>query len=127
MHWASQQQGWFKFTYIIKVRSNEYSDLLWTVSQQLSDNFTVENYLVEETWRMWSISERHLNLHVHKLNEEPPNRVLLRKGFTLTPDSEMVIRIPSGAQHSTNEVASKTGSVGFLHTTEGVRPCSADS
>ena len=132
LRWSSQYQGWLQFSYITKVRHTmirpqDYSDLLWTVSHQLSDNFIVENYLVEDIWRMWSISARHLDLHVHNMNKEQLKRVLRRKGFTLTPDSEMVIRIPSGAQHSTNEVASKTGSVGFLHTTEGVRPCSADS
>ena len=33
-------------------------------------------------------------------------RVLRRKGFTLTPDSEMVIRIPSGTQYSRYDIAS---------------------
>ena len=88
------------------IRPQEYSDLLWTVSHQLSDNFIVENYLVKDIWRMWSISARHLDLDVHKLNKEQVKMALLRKGFTLNPDSEMVIRIPSGAQHSKYEVVS---------------------
>ena len=107
LRWASQQQGWFKFSYKTKVRHTLirpqcYSNLLWTVTQRFSDNFIVENYLVEDIWRMWSISARHLDLHVHKLNREQLKRVLLRNGFTLTPDSEMAIRVPSGAQHSKN-------------------------
>ena len=55
---------------------------------------------------MWIISERLFSVHVHKLNKEQLKRVLLQKGFTLTPDSEMVIRISGGAQHSKYEIAS---------------------
>ena len=55
---------------------------------------------------MWSISKEHLSIHVHKQNREQLKRVLLRKGFALTPDSEMVIRIPSGAEHSRYEIVS---------------------
>ena len=88
------------------IRPQDYSDLLWTVSHRLSDNFIVENYLVEDIWRMWSISARHLDLHVHNMNKEQLKRVLRRKGFTLTPGSEMVIRIPSNAQHSKYEIIS---------------------
>ena len=55
---------------------------------------------------MGSISARHLHLHDHQLNKEQLKRVLLTKGFTLAPDSEMVIRIPSGAQHSKYEIVS---------------------
>ena len=81
-------------------------DVLFIVSHRLSDNFIVANYLVEDIWRMWSISKEHLSIHVHKQNREQLKRVLLRKGFALTPDSEMVIRIPSGAEHSRYEIVS---------------------
>ena len=114
MRWSSRQQEWLKCSYITKVRHTmirpqDHPDLLWTVSHQLSDNFIVENYLVEDIWRMWSISARHLDLHVHNMNKEQlktDKRVLRSKGFTLTPDIEMVIRIPSSAQHSKYEVIS---------------------
>ena len=53
---------------------------------------------------MWSISKEHLSIHVHKQNREQLKRVLLQKGFALTPDSEMVIRIPSGAHCSEQQI-----------------------
>ena len=118
LRWSSQQQGWLKFSYITEVRHTmirpqDYSDLLWTVSHQLSDNFIVGNYLVEDIWRMWSISARHLDRYVHNLNKEQLKRVLRRKGFTLTPDSEMVIRVPSSAQHSKFEMIHRETDRGF--------------
>ena len=75
LRWVSQQQAWFTFSYETKVRHAMirpqcYSNLLWTVTHRVSDNFAVENYLVEDICRMWSISARHLDLHVHKLNRE---------------------------------------------------------
>ena len=88
LRWFSQQQGWFEFSYITKVRHKmirpqEYSNLLWTVSQchQLSDNFIVENYLVEDIWQMWNISARHLDLHVHNLTRNSS------KGYYYEKDS----------------------------------------
>ena len=83
------------------MRSAEYSDLVFIVSA----NLIVANYLVENIWRMLSISKEHLSIHVHKQNREQLKREILRKGLG-SPDSEMVIRIPSGAQHSRHDIVS---------------------
>ena len=88
------------------IRTAEYSNLLFIVSHRLSENFIVANYLVEDIWRMWSVSKEHLSIPVYKQTREQLKRVLLRKEFALTPDSEMVIRIPSGAQHSRHDIVS---------------------
>ena len=111
LRWMTHRRGWFCFDFTTEVRhtmirSAEYNDLLFVVSHRLSDHFIVANYLVEDIWRMWSISKEHLSIHVHKQNREQLKRVLLRKGFALTPDCEMVIRIPSGAQYSRYEIVS---------------------
>ena len=116
LRWVSQRRGWFRFDFMTKVRhtvirSAEYNGIrkiLFIVSHRLSDNFIVAKYLVDDIWRTGTISQRNLSVHVHKQNREQLKRVLLRKGFALTPDtvSEMVIRIPSGAQHSRYETVS---------------------
>ena len=55
---------------------------------------------------MWFISKARLSLHLHRLNIEQLTGVLQGKGFTLTPDREMVIRTPSGTQRRRYEIVS---------------------
>ena len=121
----------FRFDFITTVRhtmirSPEYRyDLQSTMAilHRLSDNFIVANYLLDDIWRMWSIFKEHLSVHVHKQNTEQLKQVLLRKGFTLTPDSEMVIKIPSGAQHSRYDIVSSLRQallVSYIIMAEGV-------
>ena len=101
LRWESHRQGWFEIWFIHKVRhamvrSADYEDLLWVASHKLSDTFMLTNLSVDSLWRCWLISKHQLGIHIHKQNVEQLRRVLRRKGFTLTPDSDMVIRIPSG-------------------------------
>ena len=105
LRWVSHKQGWLEIRFILKVRHTmvhdaEYEELLWIVSHKLSDTFMLTNLSVDSLWRCWLISKHQLGIHIHKQNVEQLRRVLRRKGFTLTPDSEMVIRIPSGTQYS---------------------------
>ena len=88
------------------VYTAEYVDLLSLATHNVPDNFLVDNCSVEDIWRMWFISKACLGLHVHELNIEQLTRVLRRKGFTLTPDRKMVIKIPSGTQHRRYEIVS---------------------
>ena len=82
------------------VHDAEYEELLWIVSHKLSDTFMLTNLSVDSLWGCWLVYKHQLGVHIHKPNVEQLRIVLQRKGITLTPDSEMVIRIPSGTQSS---------------------------
>ena len=82
------------------VHNAEYEELLWIVSHKLLDTFMLTNLSVDSLWRCWCISKHQLGIRIHKQNVEQLRQVLHRKGFTLTPDSEVVIQISSGTQYS---------------------------
>ena len=88
------------------VQSADYEDLLWVASHKLSDTFMLTNLSLDSLWRCLLISKHQLGTHIHKQNVEQLRRVLRRKGFTLTPDSEMVSKVPSGTQYSRYDIVS---------------------
>ena len=88
------------------VHDAEYDKLLWIALHKLSTTFMLTNLSVDSLWRCWRIAKHCIGVHIHKLNVEQLTRVLQRNGFTLTPYSEMVIRIPSGAQYSQFDIVS---------------------
>ena len=45
-------------------------------------------------WIMWAIGRREPALPIHQVNISQLTTVLRHRGFTLTPDSELVIKIP---------------------------------
>ena len=90
------------------VHDAEYDELPWIASHKLSDTFMLINLSMDSLWRCWCVSKHELGVHnvIHKLNEEQLTRVLRQTISTLTPDSKMVIRIPSGAQYSRFDIVS---------------------
>ena len=58
----------------------------------------MENLSVEQMWIVWAIRWRELALPIHQVNISQLTTVLRQLGFTLTPDSELVIKIPSEVQ-----------------------------
>ena len=62
------------------------------------------NLSAESLWKLWSISCRHTTAGVHRRNIAAIRKALRAKGITATPDSEMVIKIPSTVQVKKREV-----------------------
>ena len=73
---------------------------LWLhiAKHKVSNNYLKENLSVEQMWIMWAISRRELTLPIHQVNISQLTTVLRHRGFTLTPDSELVIKIPGDVQ-----------------------------
>ena len=57
-------------------------------------------------WVMWAIRQRELALPIHQVHIAQLTTVLRQRGFTLTPDSELVIKIPSEVQVTRMKVVS---------------------
>ena len=49
-------------------------------------------------WIMWAMSRQELALTIHQGNISQLTTVLRHLGFILTPDSELVVKIPSEVQ-----------------------------
>ena len=101
LRWAIKQPpGWVLLTFITRIhktlqRSLEYAELLHLARHKVSNNFMKANLSVEHLWVMWAISRRELPAPIHKMNTTQLSAVLRCRGFTLTPDRDLVIRIPS--------------------------------
>ena len=99
LRWAIKQPpGWVFITFIKRVhktlqRPLEYVDLLHLARHKVSTNYLKANLSVEHMWIMWAISRRELDLPIHKMNTTQLSTVLRCRGFTLTPDRDLVIRI----------------------------------
>ena len=126
LRWAIKQPpGWVFITFITRVhktlqRPLEYADLLHLARRKVSTNYLKATLLLNIImWIMWGISRRELALPIHKMNTTQLTTVLRCRGFTLTPDRDLVIRIKQG---TCNENASNLnltkGSVGIFHTTD---------
>ena len=55
---------------------------------------------------MWAINRQELALPIHKMNTTQLTTVLGCRGFTLTPDRDLVIRIPSDVHATRMQVIS---------------------
>ena len=104
LKWVIQQRpGWVLITFLQKnnktlVRPLDYSTLLHIAKHKASNSYLKENLSVEQMWIMWAISRRELALPIHQVNISQLTTVLRHRGFTLTPDSELVIKIPGDVQ-----------------------------
>ena len=70
----------------------------------LKANISVEHFVDYDT--LWVISRRELALPIHKMNTTQIATALRCRGFTLTPDRDRVIRIPSEVQATRMQVSS---------------------
>ena len=132
LKWVIQQRpGWVLITFLQKnnktlVRPLDYSSLLHIAKHKVSIKYLKDNLSVEQTWIMWAISRRELALPIHQVNISQLTTVLRHRGNTLTPDSELVIKIP-GWRSTDNENDSDLniakGTAGIFNTTDGMRPC----
>ena len=76
------------------MRPLDYSSLLHIAKHKVSNSYLKMTPSVEQMWVMWAISQRELALPIHQVNILQLTTVLRHHGFTLTPDSELVIKIP---------------------------------
>lgn len=104
LRWAIKQPpGWVSITFIQQVhktmqRSFEYTDLLDIARCKVSTDWMKDKLSVEHVWIIWAFSRRELALPIHRMNINQLTTVLRNRGFTLTADRELAIRIPSEVQ-----------------------------
>ena len=86
------------------VRPSTYNELLQVALKEEKMDAKCANLSAESLWKLWSISCRHTTAGVHRRNIAAIRKALRAKGITATPDSEMVIKIPSTVQVKKKEV-----------------------
>ena len=63
-------------------------------------------FMLKPVWIIWAISRQELALPIHKMRIAQLMTVLRHRGFALTPDQDLVIRIPSEVQAMRMQVIS---------------------
>ena len=86
------------------VRSTNYNKLWQVALYEEKMKLVCGTMTVEDLWRLWIISGRYTTEGVHKRNISAIRFELRARGFTVTPDSELVITIPPTVQAKKKEV-----------------------
>lgn len=93
--------GWTVITFLRRnpkqlTRPDDYDYLLQILRHEV-DRSEVDSLLVQDLWRMWGISRREIEPtapNTHAKNTKFITKELRRRGITLRPDRNVVVRLP---------------------------------